>query len=373
MSRSLRVMQLLPALHAGGVEQSTLEISEALVRAGHESWVVSAGGRLVEGLVKQGGRHVAHAIGRKSLGTLRHVLTMRRLFRTIRPDIVHARSRLPAWLAWLALQTLPRGHRPHFITTVHGLNSPSWYSAIMARGERVICVSETVRAHVRRHYPWVSDARISVIQRGIDPECFAFGWKPTKAWRDALLHDFPQLRGAKLITLPGRGTRLKGHTHAMHLLTAVRARGIDARLLLLGADERGRDHYVAELRALARTLQVDEYIAITPPRHDARDVMAISDLVLQLSIKPEAFGRTVIEALSLGVPTVGFDHGGVGELLRAHFPTGAVCLGDDQALADRCLDILLRPPLMQPAHVPTLAHMQAATLRLYRETSGAPL
>ncbi len=97
--RRLTVLQLLPALGNGGVERSTLEIAAALVRAGHQSVVVSAGGRMVEPLQRAGSEHIALDIGRKSLSTLRHVFTLRRIIRQYRPDIVHARSRLPAWLA----------------------------------------------------------------------------------------------------------------------------------------------------------------------------------------------------------------------------------------------------------------------------------
>ena len=364
-------MQLLPALQSGGVEQSTLEISAALVREGHESWTVSAGGRLVPRLEQEGGRHLQHDIGRKSLLTLGHVATLRQLYLSVRPDIVHARSRLPAWLGWLALRTLPRKHRPHFVTTVHGLNSPGRYSAIMTGGERVICVSETVRTHLHRHYPRLDERRIAVVPRGIDPERFAFGWQPEASWREALLRDCPQLRGGRLLTLPARGTRLKGHAHAIRLLAAVRAEDIDARLLLLGVDEQGREHYLGELRELARSLGVNDFLATTPPRPDAREAMAISDVVLQLSIKPEAFGRTVIEALSLGTPVLGFDHGGVGELLARHFVAGAAPQDDPHALAERAVALLGQPPVMQPVDVPTLSAMQADTLRIYRELCEA--
>ena len=168
MSRRLTVAQLLPDLDAGGVERSTLEIADALVQAGHRAIVVSAGGRLLAQLRALGAEHVSLDVGRKSLRVLRHVRPLRQLFVDQRVDIVHARSRLPAWLAHFALRGMTEAATPHFVTTVHGLNSPSRYSRILATGERVICVSETVRAHVMRHYPDVDGARLQVIPRGID-------------------------------------------------------------------------------------------------------------------------------------------------------------------------------------------------------------
>ncbi|WP_267127199.1 glycosyltransferase, partial [Xanthomonas sacchari] len=176
----LTVVQLLPALESGGVERSTLEIAQALVEAGHRAVVVSAGGRLLPALAATGAEHIALDIGRKSLLTLRHVPALRRLFARERADIVHARSRLPAWLGWRALQGMPAAQRPRLVTTVHGLNSPSRYSAVMTRGERVICVSETVRDYVLQHYPQTDPARLRVVPRGIDPAQF-----PRRPWPDA--------------------------------------------------------------------------------------------------------------------------------------------------------------------------------------------
>src|SRR5690606_30235794 len=142
--RQMTVVQLLPALESGGVEQSTLEIAEALQRAGHRAIVVSGGGRLVPTLEATGARHVTLDIGRKSPATLRHAWALRRLFREVDADIVHARSRLPAWLARIALRKRAAGARPRLVTTVHGLNSPSRYRAVMASGERRLWLLETV-------------------------------------------------------------------------------------------------------------------------------------------------------------------------------------------------------------------------------------
>lgn len=359
-------------MQAGGVERSTLEISAALVREGHESWVVSAGGRLVTELQEAGGRHLAHAIGRKALRTLRHVLTLRKLCIELRPDIVHARSRLPAWLAWLALRSLPKSSRPRFVTTVHGLNSPGAYSAIMTRGDRVICVSRCVLEHVRRHYPATPTERLEVIPRGLDTAIYHPSFRPDSAWREAFLHSVPLAAEGLLITLPGRGTRLKGHEEAIQLLADLRDQGLDARLLLLGAREPGREHYLRELLAKAGRRGVSDYVAITPFRADAREIMAISHLVLQLSSRPEAFGRTVTEALSLGRPVLGYDHGGVGELLAEYFPDGRVPLHDRLALTERAAALLRTPPDMREVQPPTLHEMQARTLALYRSLAEAP-
>ena len=370
--RRLTVVQLLPALHSGGVERSTLEIAAALVAAGHRALVVSAGGRLVEPLLASGAEHLTLDIGRKSLLTLRHLPTLRRLFVEIGADIVHARSRLPAWLGLHAVRAMPAAQRPHWVTTVHGLNSPGRYSAVMTSGERVICVSETVRAFVRRHYPTVPEERLQVIPRGVDTAQFPRVGRTDRRPRHALAQAFPWLGQvtAPLLLLPGRGTRLKGHVHALGLLAHLHRAGVPAQLWMLGADEPGRAAYLQELRQQARQLGVDDALRISPPTARIAEAYAASDLVLQLSDKPEAFGRTVVEALSVGRPVLGWDHGGVGELLRQLQPSGAVPLGDATALGERALALLASPPAL-PSKIPfTLQAMQRDTLRLYANLAG---
>ena len=367
--RRLTIVQLLPALEAGGAERSALEVARALVAAGHRSIVVSGGGRMVPRLLDQGSEHVAMPLGRKSLASLALVPGLRALLRRERADIVHARSRMPAWLGWLALRGL--SPRPHFVTTAHGLNSPGRYSAIMARGERVICVSNTVRDHLLRNYPRTGPERLVVIPRGIDPDEWPFGYQPDNSWREWFFAEFPQLAGAQLMTLPGRGTRLKGHADAIELVAGLKERGVPTRLLLLGARQVGREAYVAELERLAVDRGVAEHVAISAQRDDARDVFGASALVLQLSNKPESFGRTVIEALSLCRPVLGYDHGGVGELLADLYPAGRVPPGDHRRLVERAAELLRAAPPITPLSRYRLVDMQAATLALYEGLVGA--
>ncbi|MCL7715651.1 glycosyltransferase [Stenotrophomonas mori] len=369
--RRLTVLQLLPALHAGGVERSTVEIAQALVAAGHRAVVVSAGGRMVPALLDSGAEHLTLDIGRKSLLTLRHVPTLRRLFAELGADIVHARSRLPAWLGWHALRGLPEARRPHWVTTMHGLNSPGRYSAIMAGGERVICVSRTVREYLLAHYPDTDAQRLRVIPRGVDLAQFPRARPGDRRPRLAVEALHPALAGAgPLLLLPGRGTRLKGHVHALHLLAALRGQGVAARLWMPGARAPGREAYVRELERQARALGVSEGLALTEATARMAQAYAASDLVLQLSDKPEAFGRTVLEALACGRPVLGWDHGGVGELLAELQPSGAVAHGDRDALAARARALLLQPPALPRLLPYTLDAMQRATLETYAELAG---
>ena len=202
--RPLTVLQLLPALEGGGVERGTLEVARALVDAGHRSLVMSAGGRLVGQLTSEGSEHLPWDIGRKHLATLRLVRPLRRLLRERHIDIVHVRSRVPAWILELALRGMPASKRPIRISTVHGLYSVSRYSAIMTRGERVVAVSNTVRDYIVDNYPQCPPERIEVIPRGVDPAEFPRDYRPDDGWRRAFFGQFPQARDRRLLVLPGR-------------------------------------------------------------------------------------------------------------------------------------------------------------------------
>jgi hypothetical protein len=156
--RKLTIVQLLPALESGGVEQTVVQLASAVAAAGHRSVVISTGGQWVETLLKQGCEHIVLPIKSKSPLTLLQILPLRQLLVQLNADIVHAHSRVPAWLTWLAWRKLPTS--VHFVTSVHGLNSVSMYSAIMTKGEIVIAVSQTVKDYLTLHYPHCPPQRI---------------------------------------------------------------------------------------------------------------------------------------------------------------------------------------------------------------------
>jgi glycosyltransferase involved in cell wall biosynthesis len=366
----LTVMQVLPALESGGVERGTLEVAGALVRAGHRSMVVSAGGRLVDALVADGSEHYEIPLGNKSLFTLLQVRRLRRVLRQQQVDILHVRSRMPAWIAWLAWRGMPAAHRPRFITTVHGLYSVNAYSRIMMRGECVIAVSDTARNYILDNYTGVDLQHIRTIYRGVDRSEFPFGYKPDEAWLKSWYEEYPFLGDRKVLTLPGRLTRLKGHEDFIDLIVALLATGHDVHGLIVGHLDPGRGGYIAELRRRIEHIGMTDRITFTGQRQDMREIYACSDIVLSLSSKPESFGRTVLEALCLGVPVIGYDHGGVGEILGNLYPSGRVPHGDTAMLLEHTGQLLEMPQAVSETSAYTLDSMLGKTLDLYRELAS---
>ncbi len=330
----MRVVQVLPALDGGGVEQGTLEIARALVAAGHESIVLSAGGRLVADLEREGSRHVTWRLGEKHPATLLETRKLRRWLAEERPTILHARSRLPAWLCWLAWRRLPAATRPRFVTTVHGLYTVNAYSAVMTRGERVIVVSDTARRYVTTNYPHVDESKLTRIYRGVDKRRFHSGFRPEAAWLGAWRTQHPQLVGKRLVILPGRLTRLKGHVDFIDVLRRAGGEHCDLAGVVVGGATAKHRAYEESLRTQA------PWLTFTGHRTDLREIMAVSSAVMSLSTHPESFGRTVLEALSLGTPVVGYDHGGGGEVLARIFPPGLAKRGDRADAAAKLVAVL---------------------------------
>ncbi len=358
----MKVVQVLPALESGGVEQGTLEIARALVARGHASVVVSKGGRLVAQLEREGSHHVTWDIGRKHPAALLGVRRFRGWLAAEAPAIVHARSRMPAWVCWLAWRHMPEGRRPCFVTTVHGLYSASRYSAIMTRGERVIAVSETARRYIGDNYPRTDPNKVTRIYRGVDPGRFHRDFRPSPDWLSGWRQDFPGLDGKRLIALPGRLTRLKGHADFLQVMERLRVSHPEAVGLVVGGVDPRHRGYADDLRRRGTN------IVFTGHRSDLREIMAVSSAVVSLSQKPESFGRTVLEALSLGIPVVGYDHGGVGEVLAQVYPPGGAPAGDRGAVAARLAGILDDPTAARQAirdHEFDVEGMCDQTLALY--------
>jgi len=367
MKKPLTIVQLLPDLNSGGVEKGTLEVAKAIVEAGHRSIVISSGGRLLDKLIKEGSNHIEWNLGKKSPLTFLQARKLRRWLLKNPVDIIHARSRLPAWVAYLAWRKISKKNRPHFVTTMHGLNSVSRYSKVMTYGEKVIAVSNTVKKYLLEHYPDTPEEKIITIARGIGADEFPFAYQPEDEWFECWYKNFPQTRGKWLITLPGRLTRLKGHNDFIEVIKQLSLNNPEVHGLIVGGEDPKRLQYAQELYQRVKEEGLEEFITYTGYRSDMKQIYAISAAVLSLSTKPESFGRTAVEAVSLGKAVIAYDHGGVGETLGTVFPLGLVPLGDVEGIAKRCQQLYqgeIKSPLQPLTHYKK-QDMLVQTLALY--------
>lgn len=302
---TLTVMQLLPELNSGGVERGTVEMGRHLTRKGHKSFVVSGGGRLVDQLEREGSFHVRRNIGSKSPLALVHIWPLRQLIKKSRVSVLHLRSRMPAWIGYVAWLTLPKNDRPILVTTFHGFYSVNAYSAIMTKGDGVIAVSESIKKHIFEKYQRRDNVRL--IFRGVDAESF----NPAFVARervDALYKAWNIDKKKPVLMLPGRLTRLKGQEFFLRSLLHVNNSTFQA---VLVGDTQDNPGYTAELNEFIEKNNLTGRARLVGHCTDMPAAFTLADIVLSTSsLEPEAFGRTTVEAMAMGKPVIATAHGG---------------------------------------------------------------
>ena len=306
------ILQVLPELVTGGVERGTVDIAGAIVQAGGRSLVASEGGRMAAELQRVGAEHITLPLATKSPFAIRR--NARRLAEVIRAngvDIVHARSRAPAWSALFA----SRRTGAHFVTTFHGtynLGPPfkKLYNSVMTRGERVIAISQFIADHMVKTYK-TDPAKIRVIYRGVDMDIF----DPQKVPAVRVIQLANQWRlpdGIPVVLLPARLTRWKGQALLIEALARLRDGNI--RCLLVG-DDQGRTKYRRALERLVQRRNLDSVVHIVGECSDMPAAYKLADVVVSASTDPEAFGRVMVEAQAMGKPVIGAAHGASSELI----------------------------------------------------------
>ncbi len=327
----LHVLQVLPSLGGGGVERGTVDVAAAVVKAGGKATVVSAGGPMVRELERAGARHVAMPVDSKNAYQIwRNVGALAALIAEEGVDLVHARSRAPAWSARAAAR---RAGVP-FVTTFHGTyNFKGWlkkrYNAIMASGDRVIAISAFIAEHVMTHYR-VPPERIEVIHRGVDLDIFAPQAVPV-ARILALAQRWRLPDGVPVVMLPGRLTRWKGQTVFLEAL--ARLGGLECMGVIVGGDQ-GRTGYREELEERITALGLETKVRIVGDVNDMAAAFLLADVVVSASTDPEAFGRIVVEAQAMGRPVIASNHGAAPETVLNGVTGWLVRPSDPAALAE---------------------------------------
>ena len=342
------VLQVVPSLVSGGVERGTIEVAAALVASGWKAYVASEGGPMERELARAGVEHIHLPLASKSpLAIRRNTAALVEIIRRCKIDIVHARSRAPAWSAWRAAKKTRR----RFVTTFHNVYGDQnrlkhWYNSVMARGERVIAISDFVAAHAANDYGVGAD-RLRTIPRGVDMRLF----DPHRVTGHRVADLAARWRvpdGFAVVMLPGRLTRWKG---GLDLIEAIALLGRhDVCCLLVGAEQ--RPGFRRELEAAIDKLELHGQFRIVEDCRDIAAAYVLSDVVVSASTDPEGFGRTIVEAQAMGRPVIATDHGGARETVIPGSTGWLVPPGDTAALA-AAIDHALR---LEPEARDAFAH-----------------
>jgi glycosyltransferase involved in cell wall biosynthesis len=372
------VLQVLPRLGTGGAERGAIDVAGAIVASGGTAIVASAGGAQIHELTRLGAIHETLPLDSKNPYTIyANIGRIEKLIRRHGAQIVHARSRAPAWSAMIAAKRTGA----HFVTTFHstyGLQSglKRRYNAVMTKGERVIAISDFIAGHIRENYD-ADESRLRVIHRGVDLNRF----DPDRVSAERVIQLSRQWRipdGVPVVMLPGRVTRRKGHDLLVEAMALLKGR--ELRCLMVGPEE-GRGTFKREIEAMAERLGVAARVQFTGECRDMPAAYMLADVVVAASSTPEAFGRVIAEAQAMGRPVVASDHGGAREQIIAERTGFLFPSGDAAALAAGLRKALsLAPDVRARLHDEAIARVRsefskdlmcARTLGIYREVMRA--
>ena len=330
----MKILQVTAALEQGGVERGTVEMAAFIVRQNAESFVASQGGRMVEELAIAGAHHLFLPLARRNpISILFSAYKLAAFIKKEKIDLVHARSRAPAWAAYLACKVtgVP------FLTTFHGTHKiqnclKKFYNSSMVKGQRVIAISQFIRQHIIENYK-ISDELIDIASRGFDPERF----DPDVYSVDqkiALRHKLGCGQDDFIIALPGRLTRWKGQV--LFLTALAEIKHLPWKALLVGGAG-AKTAYLDELKQKCIDFGIADRVTFCGNQHDIAPYYAISDLVVSTSTDPEAFGRVAVEAQAMATPVIASAHGGSLETVKDS-ETGWLFANNNVQDLVRCLE-----------------------------------
>ncbi len=334
------ILQVVPALISGGVERGTLEIAKNIVRVGHNSIVISAGGPMVDSLVDSGSEHITLNVASKNPITIwKNARKVANIIRSRNISIVHARSRAPAWSCYMAAKAT----NVKLITTFHGIYNfknflKKFYNSVMTEGRSVIAVSNFVKKHIVDNYK-VDPNRITVIHRGVNHHEFS---------KDKLLEDklsryrekYRVPADTPVLLLPSRMTRWKGHMVLIDALEKIKHLNF---YCIMAGDLAKHPTYVSRIKEKIHQYKLQSHIQLFGNEPDIISLYGISDIVLSTSIEPEAFGRTIIEAQAMEKIVIATNIGGACETIQDGLNGFHVEPNDSIALAqkiERCLSLI---------------------------------
>jgi glycosyltransferase involved in cell wall biosynthesis len=334
------ILQVLPQMRTGGVERGTIEIADAISGSGMRALVASAGGSLLPNLAYAGGEHITLPLASKNPFRIwRNARALEKVIREEKVDIVHARSRAPAWSAWLAAK---RTKTP-FITTFHGVYGTDpeikkYYNAVMTKGDRVIAISYFIAQHIEENYT-LDPSHLRIIHRGVDVELFA----PERIQQQPMIDLAAKWRvpdDVPLILMPARITRWKGQHVLIEALGKLPHRNF---FCLLVGDDMGHPGYRKELEKLIFRHKLEANVRIVGNTIFMPEAYTLAEIVVSPSVEPEAFGRVPVEAQAMGRIVIATDHGGACETVT-HGETGWLVKPNDAEDLSNAINSILQMP-----------------------------
>lgn len=307
----MKIVQILPELNEGGVERGAIELSSELVKSGFESIIISHGGKLTEQIEQNGALHVKLDVCSKNpLSAPWRVWNLYKTLKKINPDIIHVRSRVPAWMVFFANKWLKKP----VVASVHGLNSVNAYSKIMTKFDHTICVSSVVKEYIIKGYNIKNSKNISVIERGVDVNKFNL---------ENIDSDFVKkfknkynLKNKFIITSVGRITWLKDYETFIKSIALIKKNYPQVIALVVGGVREDKKEYFQSLKDLAETLNVSNEVIFTGSQTKMPEIYALSNVLINASLKMGNVARTITESLAMNTPVIATTYEGLDNIIK---------------------------------------------------------
>lgn len=300
----ITILQIIPNLGAGGAEQACVDIAAALKNRGDKALVVSAGGNRVAEVRMVGGEHFVRAVDSKNpLVIINNAIWLAEFIRNHKVDIVHVRSRAPAWSAWIASRMASRP----FVSTFHAaykFSNPlkKFYNRVMTRPNRIIAISQFIADHIRDTYD-IDAKKIRIVHRGINLEKFSPD-HVDETHRALLRNAWAIEKNQRVILLPARLSPIKGHGFLIKAMGLLPSDLLQNVVLVIVGDDQGRAGYRHELNKLIKDNGLQNNVKLVDHCDDMPAAYSLADLVVVPSQVPEGFGRVPVEAMAMGIPVI---------------------------------------------------------------------
>lgn len=329
----MKVLQILPSLDVGGVERGVLDLVRSMKRRGESSVVISAGGALVKELQKMGVVHYELPVNRKSIQSLFLIPKIEEIIRRENIEVVHARSRVPAWIAYFAAK---RTGVP-FVTTCHGYYSNHILSWVMGWGKRVIVISRVIGRHMVDDFK-VDAERIRLIHRGVDLSQF-----DTETTASRIYPSYTKEGKPFRIVVIGRLSPIKGQLEFLPSVREIVRHFPNIEVHFVGAEGKGKTKYTEQIRTTITQLGIESHVKLLGTRRDIPEILKEADLLVLPTLVPEAFGRVIVEAGALGTPVIATALGGVLDIMEDKVHGRLVTPGHTEGMTEAVLDVLRHP------------------------------
>jgi glycosyltransferase involved in cell wall biosynthesis len=327
----MRIVQLVPELNEGGVERGVVELNREYVKKEIESYVISNGGKLENQINLDGGKHIKFDVCSKNIFTaFSRVSKLKKILKEVNPDIIHVRSRVPAWLVYFANKSL----NIKIVSTVHGFNSVGYYSSIMQKSDAVICVSNSIKEYIQKHYN-TAENKITVIPRGIDLELFN-----SNNISNDFINTFKKennLENKFIISSVGRVTQLKDYETFIKAISIIKKEIPNVVALIVGGVRSDKQEYLNSLKKSIKELNLIDNVIFTGSQSKIAEIYSLSNVVVSSSKKPESFGRAVAESIAMNTPVIATNHGGVKDIIIENENGFFFEVGSSDELANKIL------------------------------------